>query len=81
MQAGQRKMPDRFAKFFLGVVDSGMGFVRKILKFLRKENDNMAKDVKTCNCRDKPTCPVGKKCLRSNVVYKATVEYEDKKEQ
>ena len=40
----------------------------------------MAKDVKTCNCRDKPTCPVGNKRLRSNVVYKATVEYEDKKE-
>ena len=49
-------------------------------KILRKEDDNMAKYVKTCNCRDKPTCPVGNKCLRSNVVYKATVEYEDKKE-
>ena len=48
-------------------------------KILRKEDDNMAKDVKTCNCRDKPTCPVGNKCLRSNVVYKATAEYEDKR--
>ena len=49
-------------------------------KILLKEDGNTAKDVKTCNCRDKSTCPVGNKCLRSNIVYKATVEYEDKKE-
>ena len=49
-------------------------------KILRKEDGNTAIDVKTCNCRDKSTCPVGNKCLRSNIVYKATVEYEDKKE-
>ena len=33
VQAGQRKLPDRFAKFFLGVIDSSMGIVRKIVKF------------------------------------------------
>ena len=33
VQAGQKKLPDRFAKFFLGVIDSSMGIVRKILKF------------------------------------------------
>ena len=49
-------------------------------KILWKEDGNTAKDVKTCDCRDKSTCPVGNKCLRSNIVYKATVEYEDKKE-
>ena len=32
VQTGQRKLPDRFAKFFLGV-DSSMGIVRKIVKF------------------------------------------------
>ena len=31
--SGQRKLPDRFAKFFLGVIDSSMGFVRKIVNF------------------------------------------------
>ena len=33
VQAGQRKLPDRFAKFFLGVIDSSMEIVRKIAKF------------------------------------------------
>ena len=45
-----------------------------------KEDGNTEKDVKSCNCRDKSACPVGNKCLKSNVVYKATVEYEDKTE-
>ena len=29
VQAGQRKLPDRFVKFFLGVIDSSMEIVRK----------------------------------------------------
>ena len=33
VQAGQRKLPDRFVKFFLGVKDSSMEIVRKIIKF------------------------------------------------
>ena len=33
VQAGQRKLPDRFVKFFLGVINSSMEIVRKILKF------------------------------------------------
>ena len=33
VQAGQRKLPDRFVKFFLEVIDSSMEIVRKILKF------------------------------------------------
>ena len=33
VQAGQRKLPDRFVKFFLGVIDSSMEIVRKISKF------------------------------------------------
>ena len=49
-------------------------------KILRKQDDSTEKDVKSCNCRDKSTCPVDNKCLRCNVVYKATVEYEDKTE-
>ena len=49
-------------------------------KILRKQDDSTEKDVKSCNCRDKSTCPVDNKCLRFNVVYKATVDYEDKTE-
>ena len=33
VQAGQRKLPDRFVKFFVGVIDSSMEIVRKVLKF------------------------------------------------
>ena len=33
VQAGQRKLPDLFAKFVLGVIDSSMEIVRKIVKF------------------------------------------------
>ena len=33
VQAGQRKLADRLVKFFLGVLDSSMEIVRKILKF------------------------------------------------
>ena len=35
VQAGQRKLPDRFAKFFLGVIDSSMEIVRKIVEFYK----------------------------------------------
>ena len=45
-------------------------------KILSKD-DNPG-DVKDCNCIDRPTCPVANKCLTTNVVYKATVKYEDK---
>ena len=33
VQACQRKLSDRFVKFFLGVINSSMEIVRKILKF------------------------------------------------
>ena len=36
------------------------------------------KVITNCNCRDRTTCPVANKCLTTNVVYKATVKYEDK---
>ena len=42
---------------------------------LKDENKD---DHKTCKCRDKATCPVANKCLTTNVVYKATVQYEVK---
>ena len=33
VQAGQRQLPYRFIKLFLGVIDSSMDIARKILKF------------------------------------------------
>ena len=43
-------------------------------------DDKKDEDEKGCNCRDKAACPVANKCLKTNVVYKATVEHEDKTE-
>ena len=51
-------------------------------QILNKEEDNNSKQDKnkTCNCRDQATYPVENNCLKNNVVYKATVQYEDKEE-
>ena len=45
-------------------------------KILKKKDE--AKEEKTCNCRNKASCPVGNDCLKTNVVYKATVQHENK---
>ena len=38
---------------------------------------NTGKDNKTCNCRQKNTCPLNRNCLQSSVVYQATVTRQD----
>ena len=38
-------------------------------------DDKMDEEERGCNCRDKAACPVANKCQKTNVVYKATVEY------
>ena len=43
---------------------------RKILNKLNHKNNQ---EEKTCNCRDKDSCPLSGKCLQGNVVYKATI--------
>ena len=35
---------------------------------------------KTCNCRDKNTCPLNKKCLTKGIVYHAKITAEDNEE-
>ena len=35
VQAGQRKLPDQFAKLLLEVIDSSLEIVRKIVKFYK----------------------------------------------
>ena len=49
-------------------------------KILNTEEDNHSKQDNTCNCRDQATCPVENNCLKNNVVYKATVQYEGKEQ-
>ena len=40
-------------------------------KILAAQQDNA--QAKLCNCRDKSACPVGNNCLKSAVIYRATV--------
>ena len=47
-------------------------------KILKKKDEADAKEEKACNCRDNASCPVGNDCLKTNVVYKATVQHENK---
>ena len=47
-------------------------------KILKKKDEANAKEEKACNCRDKASCPVGNDRLKTNVVYKATVQHENK---
>ena len=49
-------------------------------KILNKEEDNRSKHDKSCNCRDQAACSEENNCLKNNVVYKAAVEYDDKKQ-
>ena len=37
------------------------------------KGDKKDEEEKGCNYRDKAACPVANKCLKTNVVYKATV--------
>ena len=48
------------------------------MKIFRKEEEADAKEERGCNCRNKTSCPVGNTCLKTNVVYKATVHHESK---
>ena len=45
-------------------------------KILKKEEESNNNDERSCKCRDKAGCPVANNCLKSNVVYKATVQHE-----
>ena len=44
-----------------------------LLKDIKKDEEK-----KGCNCRNEAACPVANKCLKTNVVYKATMKYKDK---
>ena len=36
-------------------------------------------EIRTCNCRDKNSCPLYGKCLKENVVHNATIQNDSKK--
>ena len=40
--------------------------------------DPPAQNKKTCSCRRNKVCPLGKKCLSKNIVYKATIKQESR---
>ena len=46
-------------------------FIKRMKLFCYGKNDE-----RSCNCRDKAGCPVANNCLKSNVVYKATVQHD-----
>ena len=46
-------------------------------KILKKEEESSKNSERSCNCRDKAGCPVANNCLKSNVVYKATVQHDE----
>ena len=41
--------------------------------------DPPAQDEKTCSCTGNKECPLGKKCLSKNIVYKATIKQNNLK--
>ena len=47
------------------------------LQVLQDQNSNDEKE-NTCNCRSKINCPLNGNWSQSNVIYKATVNYEGK---
>ena len=44
-------------------------------------NPNTIQNKKTCNCRQKNTCPLEGNCLQSLVIYQATVTRNDNTQQ
>ena len=56
---------------------------KQILKSYTQANDtatanpNTIQNKKTCNCRQKNTCPLEGNCLQSSVIYQATVTRND----
>ena len=41
------------------------------------ETANSTTDNKTCNCRQKSTCPLNGNCLQSSIIYQATIKRKD----
>ena len=49
-------------------------------KIIEKHINKKTETEKSCNCNDKRTCPLDNNCLKSSIVYKATVTTEEEPE-
>ena len=55
-----------------------MNNTKQTIKHINDTADNTnTKDTKTCNCRQKNTCPLNRNCFQSSLIYRATVTRKD----
>ena len=58
------------------IIDSHNNRILNSSKHTDETADNTV-DSKSCNCRQKSTCPLNGNCLQSSVIYQATVTRKD----
>ena len=60
------------------IIDNHNKCILNSSKHINDTADNTnTKDSKTCNCRQKNTCPLNGNCLQSSLIYQATVTRKD----
>ena len=60
------------------IIDNHNKRILNSSKHINDTADNTnTKDTKTCNCRQKNTCPLNGNCLQSSLIYQATVTRKD----
>ena len=60
------------------IIDNHNKCILNSSKHINDTADNTnTKDTKTCNCRQKNTCPLNRNCLQSSLIYQATVTRKD----
>ena len=60
------------------IIDNHNNCILNSSKHINDTADNTnTKDTKTCNCRQKNTCPLNGNCLQSSLIYQATVTRKD----
>ena len=60
------------------IIDNHNKCILNSSKHINDTADNTnTKDTKTCNCRQKNTCPLNGNCLQSSLIYQATVTRKD----
>ena len=60
------------------IIDNHNKRILNSSKHINDTADNTnTKDSKTCNCRQKNTCPLNGNCLQSSLIYQATVTRKD----
>ena len=60
------------------IIDNHNKRILNSSKHINDTADNTnTKDTKTCNCRQKNTCPLNRNCFQSSLIYQATVTRKD----